>query len=164
MCAADPGNRGASSGIKMNMRYWGVLFGKVLIAGAALYALWLGLLQLYTPSIEVTHLGQQPFTHDLGFTTMMFAYNLVCNAVLFFIIRDQKYRCRTCARRLRMPVRSGSHAQILFRPPTMEYICVYGHGTLNVHEVQFTGKNPPNWKQNDEDIWKELFAYKSDDR
>lgn len=41
--------------------------------------------------------------------------------------------------------------------PKMEYICPFGHGTLNIEELQITGNVPPDWTQHG-DIWAELFA------
>ena len=88
----------------------------------------------------------------------MFVYNLVCQGTLFLIILDQRYRCRTCGRRLRMPVHSGSHGQIMFRPPKTEYICTYGHGTLKVPEVELTGNENADWQPHKGDYWSELVA------
>jgi hypothetical protein len=85
----------------------------------------------------------------------MFAYFLLAEGILFLIIWDQKLRCRTCGRRLRMPVSKGSHAHVLFGPPRTDYICVYGHGTLKVPELAISGRETPKWKEN-QDIWKEL--------
>ena len=45
---------------------------------------------------------------------------------------------------------------LLFGQPRTEYICLYGHGTLKVPEVQITGPHGPDWEPHDEDIWKEL--------
>lgn len=39
----------------------------------------------------------------------------------------------------------------------MEYICPFGHGKLNVSEVQITGLERPEWKEHG-DLWEELFA------
>jgi hypothetical protein len=69
---------------------------------------------------------------------------------------DQKYRCRTCARKLMMPVMRGSWDSMLrLGRPHTEYICPYGHGTLKVPELQITGKEPIDWAEH-QDMWKEL--------
>ncbi len=138
------------------MRYWGILLAKLLVGGALLYGGWQGLNALYVPSAYIRRFGHSPFLHDLSWTTMVFFYNLLLQGVLFLIILDQRYRCRTCGRRLRMPVRTGRYAQVLlFGPPQTEYICTYGHGTLRVPELHITGKEPSSWERH-EDIWKEL--------
>jgi hypothetical protein len=41
--------------------------------------------------------------------------------------------------------------------PQIEYICAYGHGKLNVDEVQYSGTTLPEWKKQD-DMWAELYA------
>ena len=76
---------------------------------------------------------------------------------VFFIIRDQRYRCRVCLRRLRMPVETGSWGRMLqFGRPRVEYICPYGHGTLRTDEVQISGLATPEWTPQSGDIWEEL--------
>jgi hypothetical protein len=86
---------------------------------------------------------------------------------LFFIVRDQQYRCRVCLRRLRMPVETGSWGRMLqWGRPRVEYICPYGHGTLRADEVQISGLNNPEWTPQSGDIWEELCGtiVKDDDR
>jgi hypothetical protein len=140
------------------MKYWAILVAKVIVGLGFLYGVWYGLHVWYLPPESVTRWRHEPFLHDLSWTTLMFLYNLLCNGVLFLIIFDQRYRCRTCGRRLRMPVTRGSLGQMLLlgRPRT-EYICIYGHGTLNVPDLHLTGHERADWKAHGEDIWKELF-------
>ena len=141
------------------MRYWSMLAAKLLAAAVALYGVWVAMEAVYTPPPELARWGHSPFLHDLTWTTMVFAFHLLVQGVLFLIILDQRRRCRTCGRRLRMPVSHGSYGQMLLlgRPRT-EYICVYGHGSLNVPELHVSGKEPSEWHPHDEDIWKELYA------
>ena len=146
------------------MRYWGILLAKLAIAGAILYAIWFGLYSWYTPPEHLKRFGHSPFMHDLKWPTLMFVYNLLVQGVLFLIIWDQRYRCRTCLRKLRMPVETGSWGSMLrLGTPRIEYICPYGHGTLNVEEVQISGSVTPEWTEHG-DIWEELFAGKESDR
>ena len=138
------------------MRYWGILLAKVLVGAAVLYGIWQALHAFYVPPAHLRRFGHSPFLHDLPWTTLMFVYNLLLQGILFLIFLDQRYRCRTCGRRLRMPVHTGRYAQVLlFGPPKTEYICTYGHGTLRVPELHITGKEPASWERH-EDIWKEL--------
>lgn len=139
------------------MRYWSILLAKIAIAAPILYGIWLAMHAWYVTPEEISRFGHRPFGHDLTWTTLMFIFHLLLNAMAVAIFLDQKYRCRTCGRRLRMPIRTGNHGHILFSSPKTEYICTYGHGTLQVPEIQFTGKEPDQWKQHDDDIWKELF-------
>ena len=147
------------------MRYWGILVAKIVVASLALYAVWYGLWAAYTPPEHIARWNHSPFLHDLNWTTTMFLYNLLVQGVLFLIIWDQRYRCRTCGRRLRMPVQTGRYAQmLLYGRPKLEYICTYGHGTLKVPELRFSGKEPNAWEPHDDDIWKELESLGKSDK
>jgi hypothetical protein len=139
------------------MKYWGVFVGKLIAAALVLYAIWAVLYRFYPfPAYFALH-PQEAFLHDLPWTSVMFLYNLLVQGVLFLVIMDQRYRCRTCGRRLRMPVNQGSHAHVLFGPPRTDYICVYGHGTLKVPQLHLSGRDRPDWKEND-DMWTELAS------
>ena len=84
---------------------------------------------------------------------------LVFAGVLYLIVWDQRYRCRVCLRRLRMPVATGSWGRILlFGLPRIEYICPYGHGTLREDDLQITGLTTAEWTPHSDDIWAELCA------
>lgn len=136
------------------MRYWGYLLAKLAIAGAVLYGL-ANLIRALYPRPAVVY--GDLFAHDLGYTTVMMVFSLVCSGVLYLIIRDQRYRCRTCLRKLRMPVSTGSWPNsFLIGRPLREYICIYGHGTLRVPQEQITGSGAPDWEAHGDDIWKEL--------
>jgi hypothetical protein len=153
----DPATWKGSPESNVRMKYWGFLAGKVLVAAVLLYAVWIGIYRLYPIPQHYVVNRQAMFLHDLPWTTLIFVYQLLVQGVLFMIVQDQRLRCRTCGRRLRMPVTSGSHAHVLFGPPRTDYICIYGHGTLQVPEVNVSGRERPGWKQND-DMWKELYA------
>lgn len=138
------------------MRYWGILAAKVVGAALFLCAVWYGLLVNYTR--PEYHDLRSKMLVNLGWTGSMLLFSLLVHVVILAIIWDQRYRCRTCGRRLRMPVQTGRYAQMLLHGrPKLEYICTYGHGTLKVAELQFMGKEPPDWQAN-EDIWKELYS------
>jgi len=77
--------------------------------------------------------------------------------MVYLAIWDQRYRCRVCLRRLRMPIETGSWSRmLLFGRPEIEYICTYGHGRLNVSEVQISGSENPEWTPQSNDYWTEL--------
>jgi hypothetical protein len=139
----------------MTMKYWGYLLLKLAAAGVVMRIVWAAIVLGFHGTIDPTF-EQKPFGHDLGFTTAMLLYFLACFGLLHLIIWDQRYRCRTCLRRLRMPVAKGSWPNMfLIGQPRTEYICLYGHGTLKVPEVRITSKST-DWEEHDEDIWKEL--------
>jgi hypothetical protein len=79
--------------------------------------------------------------------------------MLYLIVYDQRYRCRVCLRRLRMPVETGSRGFMLqMGRPRTEYICPYGHGTLKQEEFQTSGLENPEWTAHSGDMWDELYA------
>jgi hypothetical protein len=142
------------------MRYWGILAAKLAAATAVLVGIYKILAELYTPPPHLIRLKQQAFLHDLGWTTVMFVFNLIVFGALYLVVWDQRRRCRTCGRLLRMPVSHGRYGQILlFGRPRTEYICIYGHGTLVAPELHIGTREPANWKSHDpENIWDELYA------
>lgn len=135
------------------MKYWGFFCAKLGLAGAVLYFVWLAIPGLLPPP----HFYPR-FPYDLPSTLAIGGFFLLCCGVLYLIVLDQRFRCRVCLRRLRMPVETGSWSRMLqFGRPRIEYICTYGHGTLRVPEVQIAGLEPPDWQAH-EDIWKELMS------
>jgi len=143
-------------GVQENMKYWAYLAAKLGLAGVFLYGLRWTLAQLLPPP-KPLFMVADPFGHDLTYTLVMLVYTLICVGVLWAVIFDQRYRCRTCLRRLRMPILTGDWTHILLGRPRTEYICPFGHGTLKVDEVQITGHQEPDWEPH-EDMWKELVA------
>ena len=138
------------------MKYWGYLLAKLAAALGLIWAAWFAVRLCFPP--QAVYLGQKldPFTHDLGYTAAMMLFIPFCGGLVYWIAWDQRYRCRTCLRRLRMPMATGSWKNMLFLgQPRTEYICVYGHGTLKVPETQLTGTKTSDWEPHD-DMWKEL--------
>ncbi|HWB84559.1 MAG TPA: hypothetical protein VG675_10495 [Bryobacteraceae bacterium] len=143
------------------MRYWAYLVGKLAVAAAFLYGILALLLWNWPAETPFLWFSSPPrFGYDLTFTLAVLVWFLLCAAALHFILLDQRYRCRVCLRRLRMPVETGSWGQMLqFGRPRIEYICPYGHGTLKEEEVQFSGlSNSREWTRNSDDVWEELCA------
>ena len=142
-----------------DVKYWLYLAAKLLLG----VGIWLGLQRaLYhypLPPPPLEKFGKQPalFLHDMPFTFLVIAHFMVGAAILFVIIWDQRRRCRTCLRKLIMPLSMGSWGNMVTagRPRT-EWICPYGHGTLSIEELQITGHQAPDWQPHDENIWKEL--------
>ena len=150
--------------IKNQVRYWGFfllkLAGAAAIAGFALWFLNL----FWAPRTKLFHLAWGQFSYDLAYTTLAGVWFLFSYGLVYLAIWDQRYRCRTCLRRLCMPIETGSWGYMLqLGRPQMEYICPYGHGKLNVEEVQISGTVTPEWTEHG-DMWSELFATKSDHR
>ena len=94
------------------MKYWAYLVAKLAVAGVFLYRLGRSLPYLFPPA-KPRFDGIEPFGHDLGYTFLMLLYSLVSVGVVWAVIHDQRYRCRTCLRRLRMPILTGNWTHIL---------------------------------------------------
>ena len=151
------------------VRYWTYFGGKIAVAAGCLYGL-LALLNWAWPPewmfFPGTRVGQTiiyrsaRFGWDLGYTFVVLLWFLCCAATLYFIVWDQRYRCRVCLRHLRMPIETGSWSRmLLFGRPRIEYICLYGHGTLK--EDEFVGDAEwalVEWTRHSDDIWDELCA------
>jgi hypothetical protein len=139
------------------MRYWAYLIAKLVVAAGSVFGL--GLLINYMlpePRPYLEH-GPFPASHGLIISIALMFQALFAAGLVWLIIWDQRYRCRTCLRRLRMPIQTGSWTHVLLGAPHTEYICTYGHGTLKVAELQITGRQQPDWEPH-EDMWKELFS------
>ena len=143
-----------------DMRYWAYLAAK-LLAGAAVFNGLLAFIirqfpaETNPPLVAPLRDGGQ----ILLFNVAVLGWFLLCAGALYIIVWDQRYRCRICLRRLRMPVETGSWGRMLqFGRPRIEYICPYGHGTLKQDELQITGLENPRWTPHSGDIWDELCA------
>jgi hypothetical protein len=146
------------------MRYWAYFAAKAAAAAAVLYGLlWLinGIwpAEAHPPAIAPLRDMQK----ILAYNIVVGAWFLLCFAALFLIVWDQRRRCRTCLRRLRMPVGSGSWGgMLLLGRPSIESICPYGHGTLKEDDVQISGVRNPEWTAHGDDLWEELCATSKD--
>ncbi|MDQ6758840.1 MAG: hypothetical protein M3Z32_03105 [Acidobacteriota bacterium] len=137
------------------MKYWSYFAAKTALVAFLLLVV-RAAIRLSFPVQSWQHGRQDPFAHDLGYTSVMMLFFLFSTGLIYLVIWDQRYRCRTCLRRLRMPVAAGSWPNMFLKgQPRMEYICLYGHGTLKVPDVDLTGSKKPDWESHD-DIWKEL--------
>jgi hypothetical protein len=145
------------------MRYWGYLAAKLAVAGGILYGILIALNFFWPPLPTINDYFPRDVHNDFQYTLALGAWFLLCCGVLYLCILDQRYRCRVCLRRLRMPVERGSWGRMLLggRPRT-EYICPYGHGTLKDPELQISGHENAEWKQNAE-MWDELCAQTKDE-
>jgi hypothetical protein len=141
------------------MRYWAYFAAKLVIAGSCMAGL-LALLNWKFPPQPWAYSPDAPrFGYNLAYTLAVLFWFLLCTGSVYAIILDQRYRCRVCLRRLRMPVETGSWSRMLqFGRPRIEYICPYGHGTLKEDEVQFSGLENPEWTPHSDDLWEELCA------
>ena len=140
------------------MRYWAWFVFKLAVA-AAVFS---GLAKLVSRAFPPDTDPLAPLNDGMRFLLCDLAL-LLCfllfAGTLYLIVRDQRYRCRVCLRRLRMPVATGSWSQILqLGRPRIEYICTYGHGTLREDALHISGLSGAEWTPHSEDIWAELCA------
>src|ERR1700683_2266072 len=136
------------------MRYWAYLAGKIGLCAALGYGL-LRVLNHFFPADNHHHIIPPRI---LLYMLLMGLLFLLCCGLLYVCIWDQRYRCRVCLRRLRMPVETGSWGgMLLLGRPRIEYICPYGHGTLTMAEMQISGLENPEWNPHGE-MWDELCA------
>ena len=147
------------------MKYW-LFFSAKIVLGAALFTgIWVAMVALLPDPAMNRYIKLDRFGQDLTWTTAIFVYFLAVAGTLYVIVLDQRYRCRSCLRRLRMPVNSGAWDQMLrIGTPQVEYICPFGHGTLNVKLVHFAGREGDDWREHDDNIWRELESLSSGDR
>jgi hypothetical protein len=145
------------------MKYWLYFTAKLLAIAGVVLGLQALLLHFYTaPPEPLPRFGPAPplFLHDMLFTFLMFGIWLIGAGLLFASIWDQRRRCRTCLRKLIMPVPRGSWGNmVVFGRPQTEWICAFGHGTLSIEELQITGRQFPDWQPHDDNIWKELESF-----
>lgn len=156
-----------SERVKQNVRYWGFLALKVALSCAIAAVFLCEINYSWPPHHPLPIINWKYFggsmepgqtSSALLYTTLVGIWFLFLAGLLYLSILDQRYRCRVCLRRLRMPIERGSWGRMLqLGRPEVEYICIYGHGKLNVSELQISGIENPEWKEQG-DIWSELFA------
>jgi len=66
------------------------------------------------------------------FVVELIAYSLGCWLTLQLWSRNRICRCRSCARKLRLPDEQGRLGSLLLNTVTHSSICIYGHGALTV--------------------------------
>ncbi|HLH01132.1 MAG TPA: hypothetical protein VKX25_00050 [Bryobacteraceae bacterium] len=142
------------------MKYWLYLAAKLLLSIGVVLGLEAALCAVY-PAPPKPLPGYPPvkslFLYDMPFTFLVFGTWLIGAGLFFLAFWDQRRRCRTCLRKLIMPVQRGSWGNmVVFGRPQTEWICAFGHGTLNTEDLQITGRQFPEWQPHDDDIWKEL--------
>jgi hypothetical protein len=102
------------AGIKHHVRYWGFLALKFAAAAfGSGFALWF-LNLFWAPHTRLFHLAWQ-FPFDLLYTTLAGVWSQFSFGLFYLAYRDQRYRCRTCLRKLCMPIETGSWGYMLVR-------------------------------------------------
>jgi hypothetical protein len=145
------------------VRYWGYFAAKLTVGGGIMWGLLAWLNWTFPPEPCFYDYCPPRFPYNLHYTLLAGGWFLLCCGVLYVSILDQRYRCRVCLRRLRMPIETGSWSRMLqLGRPRIEYICTYGHGTLKESELQISGHENPEWTKHAE-YWEELCAGAKDE-
>ena len=138
------------------MRYWAWFAAKLAVAIAGSGGLLKLVSRLFPADKDTLAPLGKGFSYLLCDLALMLVFLLFAGA-LYLAVWDQRYRCRVCLRRLRMPIATGSWSQILlFGRPQIEYICPYGHGTLREDDLHISGMSAAEWTPHSDDIWAEL--------
>jgi hypothetical protein len=140
------------------MRYWAWFAAKLAVAIAGSGGLLKWVSRLFPADKDTLAPLGKGVSYLLCDLALMLVFLLFAGA-LYLAVWDQRYRCRVCLRRLRMPIATGSWSQILlFGRPQIEYICPYGHGTLREDDLHISGMSAAEWTPHSDDIWAELTA------
>src|SRR5579864_3970155 len=144
-----------------SVRYWGLLVAKLSLCAAVSYGLLRAIDSYWSSPLWLYNVRSPRFGLDLTYTSVIGLWFLFSAGLLYVCVWDQRYRCRVCLRRLRMPLETGSWSRMLLvRRPRIEYICPYGHGTLKEEELHLTGADN-EWTESG-DMWEELCAASKD--
>ncbi len=144
--------------VQQVVRYWGFLGAKFIAAAAVFGSLVWGLNRFWAGPAHPDPAKHYVLGYDkyLVYLICMGLVSFAGIALFYLSILDQRYRCRVCLRRLRMPIETGSWSKMLqFGRPQIQYICIYGHGKLNIPELHLTGMDIPEWTEH-ADYWAEL--------
>jgi hypothetical protein len=95
-------------------------------------------------------------THPLADEYSIWLFLPLAIIALSWSMRDQQSRCRTCLRRLELPVEIGSTGSILLNWAGTEMVCSEGHGVLYVPESAANSLDQDRWNKLD-DSWANLF-------
>jgi len=140
------------------MRYWAWFAAKLAVAIAGSGGLLKWVSRMFPADKDTLAPLGKGVSYLLCDLALMLVFLLFAGA-LYLAVWDQRYRCRVCLRRLRMPIATGSWSQILlFGRPQIEYICPYGHGTLREDDLHISGMSAAEWTPHSDDIWAELTA------
>ncbi|MGH9412268.1 MAG: hypothetical protein ACRD0Y_00875 [Terriglobales bacterium] len=103
---------------------------------------------------------------DFGFTVAVFLAMLLSFFLGWWCAVDQVYRCRVCARKLRMPQMEGNYSRVMRDGvPHTKYICTFGHGRLTVPDVHLSANRTPLFRWvGYGTLWEDLMHAELDDQ
>jgi hypothetical protein len=127
-------------------RYWAFLAGKALAVAILFPLLWV---EAGTAIRGLLTGGWRILSGVISVVVLVIA----TGRAMIWCVADQRRRCRTCLRRLVLPVSVGSYAS-LFEPSATEMLCEQGHGALSLSDTETDVQD--RWTRLD-DSWKALF-------
>lgn len=127
-------------------RYWGFLVAKAFAVAILLPLIWVeagaAIRSLLTGGWRI-----------LAGVISVVVLVIATGRAMIWCVADQRRRCRTCLRRLVLPVSVGSYASV-FEPSATEMLCEQGHGALSLSDTETDVQD--RWTRLD-DSWKALF-------
>jgi hypothetical protein len=95
-------------------------------------------------------------TYPMADEYSIWLYLPLAIVALSWSVNDQRSRCRTCMRRLELPVEIGHTGSILLNWAGTELVCPDGHGVLYLPNSPENALDEDRWSKLDES-WKSLF-------
>lgn len=95
-------------------------------------------------------------TYPLADEYAIWLFLTLAIVALSWAVRDQQRRCRTCLRRLELPVAIGRTGSVLLNWAGTEMVCPQGHGVLYLPESSSNSLDQDRWNKLDES-WQSLF-------
>jgi hypothetical protein len=87
--------------------------------------------------------------------TVMWLFLVGLTVALTWSIRDQRSRCRTCLKRLKMQIALGNSVGAFCEPSGLDVVCDGGHGVLHVPVMHLSSLDSERWTNLDES-WREI--------
>src|SRR5579862_2561621 len=102
-----------SDRVKQNVRYWGYLVLKLALSCAVAAVLLCEINYSWTPLRAIPDVNWGLFFWSKLYALLVGLDFLFLMGLLYLSVLDQRYRCRVCLRRLRMPIGRGSWSHML---------------------------------------------------
>src|SRR5947209_5031418 len=94
--------------VKQSVRYWGYLLLKLALVSGVASVFLCEINYSWRPREFLLRINSTFFAKDLWYTSLVGLWFLGVLGLLSLVVWDQRYRCRVCLRRLRMPIERGS--------------------------------------------------------
>ena len=134
---------------RQRLRWWAFFLAKsAALTGAAYFLAWIVVHQFVSAMLGTIY----PLADEVAVWTFL----PLAVVVLLWSMADQQKRCRTCLRRLVMPIDIGRPGSVLLNFAGTEMVCSEGHGILYMPESDASSLERDRWSTLD-DSWSDLF-------